>query len=137
MLSKEGITSLELQEREVEEEEKFNMKELMVFKEAKEGLNMKREKQMKGEYFEEELMVIKEEEEELMTEIKEEMMEREIKWGTMIPLVGGSALGCERAAGSLPQYHLSYSPFANNEAHLRSHWAEKQVCQKPNNFNEG
>ena len=67
----------------------------------------------------------------LRTEIKEEMMEREIKWGTMIPLVGGSALGCERAAGSLPQYHLSYSPFANNEAHLRSHWAEKQVGQKP------
>ena len=129
MLSKEGITSLELQEREVEEEEKFNMKELMVFKEAEEGLNMKREKQMKGEYFEEELMVIKEEE-ELMPEIKEEMMEREIKWGTMIPLVGGSALGCERAAGSFPQCHLPYSPFANNEAHLRSHWAEKQVCQK-------
>ena len=124
MLFKEGLTSLKLQEEE------FNMKkeEMMVIKKAEEG-----------KYFEEELMVIKEEEElmeikdEEMMEIKDEdkmMMKREIKWGTMIPLVGGSALGCERAAGSLPQYHLSYSPFANNEAHLRSHWADKQVCKQ-------
>ena len=111
--------------------------EMMVIEKAEEGLNLK------GKYFEEEeLLVIKEEdelmeikdEEEMMMEIKDEedkmMMEREIKWGTMIPLVGGSALGCERAAGSLPQYHLSYSPFANNEAHLRSHWADKQVCKQ-------
>ena len=101
------------------------MKEgMMLIKKAEEGLNFK------GEYFEEELLVIKEEEELLEIKDEEMMMEREIKWGTMIPLVGGSALGCERAAGSLPQYHLSYSPFANNEAHLRSHWADKQVCQK-------
>ena len=75
---------------------------------------MKEELLMKGEYFEEELMVG----EEIKEEIKEEMMEikeeKEIKWGTMIPLVGGSALGCERASGSLPQYHLANSPFANN-----------------------
>ena len=105
MLSQEaGFTNLELQEREVGEE----------------GFEMK----------EEELLVIKEEEESM--EVKEEenmMMEKEIKWGTMIPLVGGSALGCLRAAGSLPQYHLTYSPFANNEAHLKSHWAAEQVCQ--------
>ena len=106
-------------------EEDFNMKEgMMLIKKAEEGLNFK------GEYFEEELLVIKEEEELLEIKDEEMMMEREIKWGTMIPLVGGSALGCERAAGSLPQYHLSYSPFANNEAHLRSHWADKQVCKK-------
>ena len=135
MLFKEGLTSFELQERELWEEEGFNMKEeeLMVFKTAKDGFNMKKGELIKGGIFEEELMVIKEEEEQLM-EINDEedkmMMEREIKWGTMIPLVGGSALGCERAAGSFPQYHLSYSPFANNEAHLRSHWADKQVCQK-------
>ena len=103
MLSQEaGFTNLELQEREVGEE----------------GFEMK----------EEELLVIKEEEESM--EIKEEenmTMEKEIKWGTMIPLVGGSALGCARAAGSFPQYHLTFAPFANNEAHLRSHWADQQV----------
>ena len=66
--------------------------------------------------------------EEGKEEVREEGREwvreggREIKWGTMIPLVGGSALGCARAAGSAPQYHLSYSPFANNESHLVGHW---------------
>ena len=73
-----------------------------------------------------------EDEEGYIMEIKEEedmkmSMQKEIKWGTMIPLVGGSALGCERAAGNLPQYHLTFGPFANNEAHLRNHWADHQV----------
>ena len=99
MLLQQGVTSLELHE----------------------GFKMK----------EEEVMMVKEEEDNVM--IKEEeglmVMKKEIKWGTMIPLVGGSALGCLRAAGSLPQYHLTYSPFANNEAHLKSHWATEQVCQ--------
>ena len=99
MLLLQGVTSLELHEE-------FKMKE-------------------------EEVMVVKKEEDNMM--IKEEeglmVMKKEIKWGTMIPLVGGSALGCSRAAGSLPQYHLTYSPFANNEAHLKSHWAAEQVCQ--------
>ena len=66
--------------------------------------------------------------EEGKEEVREEGREwvreggKEIKWGTMIPLVGGSALGCARAAGSAPQYHLSYLPFANNESHLVGHW---------------
>ena len=83
---------------------------------------------------EEEVMLVKEEEDNMMIKEEEGLMvmkteEKEIKWGTMIPLVGGSALGCSLAAGSLPQYHLTYSPFANNEAHLKSHWAAEQVCQ--------
>ena len=40
----------------------------------------------------------------------------------MIPLIGGSALGCEKASGSLPLFHLSYAAFAANEAHLQRHW---------------
>jgi len=48
--------------------------------------------------------------------------ENNIKWATMIPLIGGSALGCEKATGVKPEYHLSYSPFSKNEAHLRKHW---------------
>ena len=46
------------------------------------------------------------------------------RWGTMIPLIGGSALGCERATGVRPLFHLSYSPFAANESHLMNAWPE-------------
>ena len=42
----------------------------------------------------------------------------------MIPLIGGSALGCEKSTGVLPQYHLSYSPFSKNEAHLKRYWPQ-------------
>jgi len=40
----------------------------------------------------------------------------------MIPLIGGSALGCSRATGNMPMFHLSYSPFSANESHLARHW---------------
>eukprot|EP00092_Neocalanus_flemingeri_P036013 GFUD01039212.1.p1 GENE.GFUD01039212.1~~GFUD01039212.1.p1 ORF type:complete len:667 (+),score=167.98 GFUD01039212.1:101-2101(+) len=46
----------------------------------------------------------------------------DVRWGTMIPLIGGSALGCSRATGNMPLFHLSYSPFAANESHLARHW---------------
>ena len=42
----------------------------------------------------------------------------------MIPLIGGSALGCGKATGVLPQFHLSYSPFSKNEAHLKRYWPQ-------------
>ena len=45
-----------------------------------------------------------------------------LRWGTMIPLVGGSALGCFQATSCPPTYHLSYGAFRANESHLRSHW---------------
>jgi len=48
----------------------------------------------------------------------------DIKWATMIPLIGGSALGCQKATGSMPSYHLSYTPFSKNEAHLKKHWPD-------------
>ena len=46
------------------------------------------------------------------------------RWGTMIPLIGGSALGCERATGVRPLFHLSYTPFAANESHLIKAWPD-------------
>ena len=49
-------------------------------------------------------------------------VEDKIRWGTIIPLIGGSAIGCEQATGTLPDFHLSYSPFTNNEKHLRRYW---------------
>ena len=42
----------------------------------------------------------------------------------MIPLIGGSALGCSKATGNKPLFHLSYSAFAANESHLQKHWPE-------------
>ena len=52
---------------------------------------------------------------------------RPVLWGSMIPLVGGSALGCSLAASSPPLYHLSYTPFSNNEAHLKKHWQGQEA----------
>ena len=47
------------------------------------------------------------------------------RWGTMIPLTGGAALGCERAAGVWPLFHLSYSgEFAANECQLLKAWSD-------------
>ena len=45
-----------------------------------------------------------------------------LKWGTIIPLIGGSSIGCSYSTGNLPAFHLSYTPFKNNEAHLERYW---------------
>jgi site-specific DNA-cytosine methylase len=45
-----------------------------------------------------------------------------VKWGTIIPLIGGSSIGCARSAGNLPAFHLTYTPFKNNETHLMRYW---------------
>ena len=47
-----------------------------------------------------------------------------ICWVTIILLIGGSALGCHKSAGSRPEFHLSYTPFSNNEQHLKRYWPE-------------
>ena len=49
---------------------------------------------------------------------------RDVKWGTIIPLVGGSATGCYDATGVKPSYHLSYSAFDKNERPLEEYWPE-------------
>ena len=45
-----------------------------------------------------------------------------LKWGTIIPLIGGSSIGCSKSAGNLPAFHLTYTPFKNNETHLMRYW---------------
>ena len=51
--------------------------------------------------------------------------DRPIKWATMIPLIGGSAIGCKKATGGVaPMFNLSYSAFAKNESHLKKYWPE-------------
>jgi len=46
------------------------------------------------------------------------------KWSTIIPLIGGSAIGCSLATGNKPQYHLSYKAFADNEKHIQNYWPD-------------
>ncbi len=48
----------------------------------------------------------------------------EIKWGTIIPLIGGSAIGCSQATKNKPQFHLSYSAFGANEKYLTEYWKD-------------
>ena len=47
-----------------------------------------------------------------------------LKWGTIIPLIGGSAIGCFKSAGTKPTFHLSYKEFKGNESHLKSYWPD-------------
>ena len=47
-----------------------------------------------------------------------------IKWATMIPKIGGSAIGCYKATQSLPQYHLSYTSFKPNDSQLGRYWPQ-------------
>lgn len=50
------------------------------------------------------------------------MSNQKIKYGTIIPLIGGSAIGCANSTGELPAFHLSYNAFAANESHLEKYW---------------
>ena len=47
-----------------------------------------------------------------------------VRWGTMIPLIGGSAIGCSKATLSQPLFHLSYQEFTDNEVHLQNYWPD-------------
>jgi len=51
-------------------------------------------------------------------------MSKELKWGTIIPLIGGSAIGCKKSAGVDPAFHLSYEAFAANESHIEKYWPD-------------
>ena len=54
-------------------------------------------------------------------------MSKELKWGTIIPLIGGSAIGCKKSAGNEPAFHLSYEAFAANESHIEKYWPDVQM----------
>ena len=43
-------------------------------------------------------------------------------WGTMIPLIGGSAIGCFNSAGTPPAFHLTYNAFKKYEGPLQKLW---------------
>lgn len=54
------------------------------------------------------------------------MNKKNIKWATIVPLIGGLNFGVEKILGTDPEYVLSYSPFASNETHYINHLREKK-----------
>lgn len=46
----------------------------------------------------------------------------DVSWATMVPLIGGSAIGCSQATNNLPKFHLSFGAFEQNESHLMEYW---------------
>jgi site-specific DNA-cytosine methylase len=51
-------------------------------------------------------------------------MKKNIKWGTIIPLIGGSIIGSSIALESKPEWMISYKEFNNNESHLKEYWKD-------------
>ena len=45
-----------------------------------------------------------------------------VRWASVVPLIGGIALGCQAVTGNFPLFHASFSVFSSNEAHLRTYW---------------
>lgn len=44
-----------------------------------------------------------------------------ITHASIVPLIGGETIGQMQALGSKPDYLLSYSPFSNNDSHIRNY----------------
>jgi len=59
-------------------------------------------------------------------------MKNEIKWGTIIPLIGGSAIGCSKSTGNKPSFHLSYNAFSANESHIEKYWSDVPMYRLDN-----
>ena len=53
------------------------------------------------------------------------MQKSNITHAAIVPLIGGMALGQERAFGSRPDYILSYEPFKNNDAQLLAYYKKR------------
>ena len=49
-------------------------------------------------------------------------MNKDLKYITFIPLIGGMAIANYQATGKKPEFVLSYEPFQKNEAHLKNYW---------------
>lgn len=45
-------------------------------------------------------------------------------WGTIIPLIGGSAIGCYKATNELPKFHFSFDGFWVNDCGIVNYWKD-------------
>lgn len=52
------------------------------------------------------------------------MYMEKIRWGTMVPRMGGGAIGCWQATGVKPIFNLSWSGLADNDAGIREYWPD-------------
>ena len=51
-------------------------------------------------------------------------MSRKIKWGTIVPLIGGMPVANKQTTGEDPSFILSYEPFASNDSHCVNYFKE-------------
>lgn len=54
-------------------------------------------------------------------------MSKKYRWGTMVPLIGGSAIGCSQATESLPLFHFSFDGFENNDIGILNYWKDENI----------
>lgn len=48
----------------------------------------------------------------------------DLKWASIVPLIGGFSIGNSMATGNKPQALFTYDGFQSNESHLRAYWPE-------------
>jgi len=51
-------------------------------------------------------------------------MNKKIKWGTIIPLIGGLPIANKQTTGEDPSFLLSYEPFASNDSHCVNYFKD-------------
>lgn len=51
--------------------------------------------------------------------------DRPVKHASIIPLIGGEAIGSERVTGRAPEYLLSFAAFRANDSHLVNYYAQR------------
>jgi len=52
------------------------------------------------------------------------MKDKKIKWGTIVPLIGGMSVGNKMATGNDPEFFLSYPGFQGNDQHAMDHFSK-------------
>lgn len=63
-------------------------------------------------------------------------MSKTYNWGTIVPLIGGLTVAGKQATGNDPKVLLSYSPFADNEQHVKANFSNvpHHTLDADNNF---
>lgn len=55
---------------------------------------------------------------------------KNVKWTSIIPLIGGFPLGAKEATGNYPVEFISYEPFKNNDSHILNYWKKENIPYK-------
>lgn len=51
----------------------------------------------------------------------------DLKFASIVPLIGGITIAMEQESGKVPEYLLSYAPFKNNDQHLVSYYKKRNI----------